>query len=111
MRIKLPIEVSNMSADDPRFVTSVAQTFNALALMLNGQISFIDNCKTSSVVVVFAAANKQQSVPHTLNKVPLGYIMIGSKAAAQIFDGTSGNTPQTLFVQSTVATTVRLLVF
>ena len=111
MRIKFPFEISNLKPDDKDFVNYTAQILNALVATVNGDISLVDNGRTSLVRVLFNIANTQQAIQHTLNKVPVGYIQVGAVAAAQLFNGTSANTSSILYVQSTVATTVTLLIF
>jgi hypothetical protein len=52
------------------------------------------------------------AVPHTLGKVPAGYIVCGQNAAGSVYDGSTANTPDTLYLKSDVASKAfRLIVF
>lgn len=74
MRFKLPINVTDQKPDSG-FVRFVAQVFGLIQTILNGQIGFIDNCKTSYVTVTFFNANVSQAIPHSLKQTPNGYIV------------------------------------
>ena len=111
MKLKLPISISNLKADDPNFVIFLSQIFQQLNTILNGDVGFTDNCKTDLVTVTFNAANKQQAIAHGLNQIPTGYFVVRSSAALQLYDGSTAWTPQALYVQSTVATKASLLIF
>lgn len=111
MKVGLPIDVSNLQSDDPEFTKYVSQLLSAIVTVINGEVDLTDNCKASFVTIAFNAANTPQAVTHTLNKIPRGYIQVGAKAAAQVYNGLLPNTKTILYVQSSIATTVSLLVF
>lgn len=111
MRVKLPIDISNLTVEDPQFISFLSQIINAMVTILNGDISFSDNFRGRIVNVVFNAANTQQAINHSLNKIPTGYLNIGSKAATQLYNGVTASTTQTIWLQSTAATTVNVLIF
>lgn len=111
MRIKLPIDASNLEPGSQEFVSFTSQIVNQILTVLNGEVSLIDNCKSQQILVVFNAANVEQAVPHGLGNIPKGYFQVGALAAAQVYNGLTKNTTQALYVRSSVATTVSLLVF
>lgn len=111
MKISLPIDTSNLKVDDPQYTSYTSQLFSAILQVLNGEITFNDNCKTTFLTVVFNSANVQQSLVHGLNKIPMGYILVGSKVATQLYDGTTPSSAQAIYLKSTVATTARVLIF
>jgi hypothetical protein len=86
VRIKPPLEVSNLEPSDPNFVNYVAQILNSIISVVNGEISFVDNFKGRILTVVFNTADLQQAVNHGLNKIPVGYLNLGSKAATVVYN-------------------------
>lgn len=78
---------------------------------LNGQLTFADNFRAQLITVIFTAANTEKQVLHTIKKVPTGYFNVGAMAATTVYDGVSSWTTSALYLKSSVATTVRLLVF
>lgn len=111
MRITVPIRLNNLETSDPAFMVYLSQLINQMQDILNGHIGFIDNCNTAIMKINFVSANTTQAFTHGLNRIPNGYILVGAGAATQIYDGTQANTTQTLYLQSTVATSVKILVF
>jgi hypothetical protein len=111
MKINLAIDLTKLGVDDETFQNNAAQIVNQIVSVINGQVSLTDNCATQLVSVTFQNANVQQAIAHRLGRIPQGYIQVGARAATQVYNGSSANTPQALYVQSTVATTVSLLIF
>ena len=111
MKIPRNFDVSNLKAGNEDFNRFVSEMIASIATVINGEISFTDNFKASIVNVTFGSANAQQAVKHSLGKVPIGFINIGSNASASLYRGTSPSTTQAIFLQSTVATSMTILVF
>lgn len=111
MRIKLPIDTSNLDPGSEQFVSFVSQVLNGILNILNGNVQFTDNCLSELITVTFNSANVQQAISHKLGRLPSGYILCGSRAATTLYDGASPSTTSSVFIQSTVATTVKILVF
>lgn len=111
MKLKVPYDISNFTYDDPEFIKNLSQTINALAQIINGRINFSENCQVRIASVTFNSANVQQAINHGLNKVPSGFIMIGSKAAVRVYNGTTPNSAQVMYLQADVATTANLMIF
>jgi hypothetical protein len=111
MKFKLPISLSNLDAASDDFVKYVSQAVDLFTTIINGEVDFRDNCKTTIAKITFSSADMEQAVEHSLGRIPYGYIMIGSLAATQIYNGVSQNTTKALYVRSSVATTVSFLIF
>ena len=112
MKIKVPYEVSNFeSTDAPGFLSTLARALNTVVQVINGRINFVENCQVKIVTVVFNAVNTQQAIQHGLNKIPTGFIMVGTRAAVRVYNGTNVNSSQTIYLQADVATTVTLMIF
>ena len=81
--------------------------------ILDGGISFQDNVDCAFVTFTsHAVAGTEFTVPHTLGKVPVGYIVYGQSGAGSVYDGVTTNTKTTLYLKSDVsAITFRLVVF
>lgn len=111
MKIPIPYDISNYSYADPDFVRNLANVMNAIGYIVNGKLTFSDNFDCILISCTFNKANTQQAFLHGLNRIPKGYIITGKQAAAQVYDGTNASTIQFIYLASTVATTVRMLIF
>ena len=111
MKVNFVIDASNLEPGSKEFVNLSSQALNQIVSVLNGEVSLVDNVKARLVSEVFSSADIEQAVPHGLGNIPLGYILVGSLAATQVYNGQTRNTTQALYVRSSVATTVTLLVF
>lgn len=109
MNVNLP-EVSNIETltELSRFMSVVVRSINSV---LSGRIGLVDNCETSVVTVTVVTANVDVPVNHTLKRMPNGYIMVGSSAAVTVYDGALPGNLEQLFIRSSGAGTVKLLVF
>lgn len=86
-----------------------SQGFNQLHDILEGNVEFDSNIKSQTVQIRFAQANVGQFVTHRLNRKGLRYIVVDKLAACDIYhDATRDNVSQ-IFLISTVATTVTLI--
>jgi len=79
--------------------------------LVNGSIDVVDNVNVSSVSVTFSGASTTVEVPHTLGRVPRGYLVAKLSTGITIFDGSGTNTDSLLYVQATGAGTATLLVY
>lgn len=109
MKLTAAADVSNVKGDDvQRFVTAFqTQVQDAV----NGNLTFGENIKAQIVSVDFTAANAQTQVSHTLGKVPGGYFLVGASAAMSLYNGTSANTTELLYIRSTAVGQASVLVF
>ena len=109
-KLKQQYNLSNLLTVDDliRFLSQITDEY---ATVVNGQLQFDQNLKTSTVDVRFTAANTQVSVPHGLARVPTGYIQAKSNVAARIYDGGSTNTDSVLYLKSDAIANVKVIVF
>ena len=98
---------------DKDLITSLSNWAMVLKSILDGGILIDDNVDASRVAVVsHATPGNEFSVSHGLGKVPLGYIVTGQESAGSVYDGTTANTNQTLYLKSDISSkTFKLLVF
>jgi hypothetical protein len=110
MKLKAPQTVSNVESwqDLQRFSD---QYFTATTDLLNGNLTFVDNIDVSIVTFNFLAANTTYQVTHTLERIPTGYLVIKKAASTDVYDGVGTNTGSAIFLRSTVATQVTVMVF
>ena len=101
-------DVSGLSGDS--FQTKVAEVLRELTSAVNGGLAFKENIQCNLVDVTFGA-NTNTQVEHGLGKAPTGYIVCKRSAACSVYDGTNPNTAKHLFVRSSAAASVKLLVF
>lgn len=83
-----------------------------LGNIINGGID-IDpkNLNMQFLAVKFVAANTEQKVPHTLNRIPTGYLVVRASAACSIYDGVSANSSTGIYLKSDALATVTLILF
>lgn len=98
---------------DRELITALSNWSMVLKSILDGGISIDDNVDASRVsVTTHATPGTEFSVSHLLGKVPIGYIITGQSAAGSVYDGTTTNTKETLYLKSDVSSkTFRILVF
>lgn len=109
MRLTTVQSISNLK-DAQELSRYLAPFVEDVTRILNGNVSLLDNVKGFLVDVVFSTVGTVQ-VRHTLKTIPSGYIVVKRSADVQVFDGSSENTDQFLYVQASAPGTVRLYVF
>ncbi len=87
-----------------RFLTQVTEAFN-------NKLSLSDSFDGKFLKDTFTTANVEVASIHGLGRVPIGYIVVGSTAATQVYDGASANTAQLLYLRASAASTVKVLVY
>lgn len=110
MRLSLPLDFSNVE-ELKDFIRYVSPALKDIIALVNGNLAFGENIKTSRVSATFDSANSTVAVSHGLNATPNGYIVVKANAGITVFDGSNANNATTLYVQATGAGTVGLLVF
>lgn len=109
MKLKSIQDIANVGSwEDLRRFT--AQFIRDISEVINGNITFGENITSQIIQVSFTGAQTIQ-VPHSLGRVPTGYLVIGRNANVNIFDGGPSSTTQTLSVQSSGAVNASILVF
>jgi hypothetical protein len=59
----------------------------------------------------FSSANQELGFKHGLNRVASNYIIVGKSANISVYDGSTKNDDQNIYVKGTGAGKVRLFVF
>ncbi len=110
MKLKVSQSVSNVDTFDDlkRFVD---QYLSSIRDVINGNVDLNDNMSVSFVTFTFQQANTNYQLAHTLGRIPTGYIPVKKNSSADIYDGAGTNTAKSIFLKSTVATTVTVMVF
>lgn len=110
MKIKTVVDLANTEGLEGlrRFT---AQAIKEIVDLLNGRIGLTDNCQTSLLSVVFLGATTDQGTMHSLGRIPTGYIVTSKTANIQIYNGTTTNTDTTLYLASSGAGTISVLLF
>lgn len=110
MKIQRAVSLSNLTTfEDLRKWSdfSLDQIFD----VLNGKVAFSDNIDANSVTASFSAAATDVQVAHGLNRGPIGYIVIRRSAAITIYDGSAAWTTDNIYIRSSGAGNITLLVF
>lgn len=108
MFIKSIQDLSNIK-DVDNVVRFYSQAIQAINQTVNGNLEFL-NMISAQLTFVFTGAN-EIGMAHGLSKIPSGYIDYGKSADIRIYDGTTPNTVDTIYLRSTGAGTIRVLVF
>lgn len=110
MKVKTTQDVSNVDSLED-LVRYTGKVFGDILTEFNGRVDFLDNCRTSLVSFTFTTANLEYSIPHTLSRVPQGYILVGASVAMSLYNGTSANTTSAIFLKSNAIGTASILIF
>jgi len=98
--------------DLPSLVRYTNMDLNQILAVINGNIDLVDNCSTYVIPVSFAKADFTYAFTHNLGRIPQGYIQISKSGNMAIFDGTTPNSTQQIFLQSSMAgSSGKVLVF
>lgn len=86
--VKVP-DLSNLGDFDSskRFI---GDTISQLVAQFNGNVDFGYNVRSFTVSFNFTAANTNFRIEHGLNRQPMGYILIKSNVAVNLYDGDGG---------------------
>jgi hypothetical protein len=93
------------------YKTASAQLLSDIVSKINGQLEFDKNLLSQTVEVAFTEADVEQVVNHSLNKLIYNYLPINKLVSCDIYDGGTGPTKNAIYLKSTVATTVTLVLF
>lgn len=90
------------SIEELRRFTTMA--IAAIIAQVNGRLDFVDNVRASGPLPVsFPIAGVTISVPHSLGRTPVGYIVLTQDVAGNVIlppEGTSNWNPTHIFVQA-----------
>lgn len=95
--------------DIPRYAS---MNFAAIGNALNGNVEFGANIRSSTTAVAFLAASTVVEVPHTLGRIPQGYIVIGQDAAGSILTSQLTNpwTASKIYLNASAAMNATLII-
>lgn len=98
---------------DKTLEVELLSAWNELARLLNGGIKFEDNFNAAIVSISdTGAANAENTVVHSLKRVPIGFIMINTNKGTTVYDSGTAWTTENIYVKfGTANCTVKLLVF
>lgn len=87
--------------------------FNRIVAILNRGISFTDNVDCVLITTTTSATpDAENTVAHTLGKIPSGYIVYSQDKAASLYLGTTAWTSSNIYLKSDVATVAfKIIVF
>lgn len=107
--IKTKSDLGNIKTleDIVRFVAIFAKD---IVDNINGRLEFDTNLKSDTVEVTFSTANAEKEISHGLGKVPTGYLVKRASAACSIYDGDTKNSATKIYLKSSAAATVRIIV-
>jgi hypothetical protein len=116
-RIELPAletqHYSQMRPFDFDLLRELIGHVNNLDAILNRGFSFMDNADAR--IVSFTSngvANTEETVAHTLGKVPTGFLVCNLDKAASIYSGPTAWTKTNIYLKSnTASTTASIIVF
>ncbi len=102
--------ISNMSGSDvPRYASI---NFGAIETVINGNVEFGPNIRSSVVEVIFPGAGQVIAVPHTLGRVPAGYLVAKQDAAGSVLTSelTNNWTASVIYLNASAAMTTTLII-
>lgn len=109
-RVVAQSDLSNIS-DEKQFMQYCSKLLSEIVSVINGKTDFDTNLSTQTVSVRFTNANTDLSIPHNLGRTGLKYFAVKKSAACDVYDGATTATKSTIYLRSTVATTVTLVLF
>lgn len=112
-KIKTPLTVSNVETWE-NLRRYCAQFFGEIVSTINGRLTFSENMDTYLTTATFGVSvgiTAAVQIPHTLNRVPTGYIVYKQSAALNVYDGGTANTDKNLYLKSGTTGTIGLIIF
>lgn len=109
-KIKTDYNFSNL--EEAKEIARFLNRFTSdLTDIVNGNLEFGSNIKSSVISINFTAANSDIGVDHGLGRVPTGYILVKSNAACSIYDGSALANAKTITLKSNAVANTKILVF
>jgi hypothetical protein len=107
MKPWMPFQIQSVTSwEELRRFSS--QGFQNLYQLMNGNIGFLDNinCQVQSVTLTTSPV----AINHTLNKVPIGYLVLNQNANASVYSATLVWSDKTIYLQSSASVYVKLAI-
>lgn len=110
IKINSPEPESNF---DRRLANELLSAWSELAGLLNGGLSLADNMRGEVLTVTDSgSANAENTISHTLKRVPTGFIVININKGGVVYDSGTAWTATALYLKCTVANaTIKVFVF
>lgn len=89
--------------------TSIA--LDEVATVVNGNLELISNVRSQVIELNNLPPLEDINVPHSLVKIPTGFIVIGSSAAVSVYNGSIGWTENAISIRVSVTCSIKILVF
>lgn len=109
-KIQTQAQIDDIKDPEERHTQS-AIIIGEIVSKVNGQLEFDKNLLTQTIEVVFTASNTEQKINHSLNKLVYNYFIVSKLAACDVYDGGTDPTSNAIYLKSTVATAVTLILF
>ena len=77
--------------------------------IINGNLEFDHNIASPTITVNFTTANRDQGIPHKLNKLGVNYLVAGQTVAGHVLRGKTSATLKTIYLQFTGVGQVTLI--
>jgi hypothetical protein len=110
MKLNLPVDLSNLTSQSD-FIRYTSQSIKQIISLINGKVAINDNLDAVIISATFNSANTSVAVPHTLGRVPQGYVPITRTSAMIVFNGSQENKSDVIYLQASASGTVNLLIF
>lgn len=103
-------DVSNVT-DPKEFMRFVSNIISDIVNVINGKLEFDQNIISQTVDVTFDAINTDQAISHNLNRNNLKYIVCKKDQVCSVFNGTTSNSNNTIYLQCDQTAKVSLILF
>lgn len=103
---------STISLVKPEELTRyITQFLNEVVQVVNGRLEFNANIRGNFRDVSFTAANTNKAVSHGLGRTPQGYIVTKLSANMVVYDGSSDNNEDTIYLRASAIGNATIFIF
>lgn len=105
-------------------ITELNKQLDQIMLCLNGRVAFVDgsisnqekseNLDGQFIVLTSNGADVETTIPHTLGRVPVGYIVVSQNKASSLYHASTDTawTNENIYLKSSIETTTyTILIF
>ena len=97
--------------DDSQVKRFTDQFCQNVVQVVNGKLDFASNFNAQTIQVNFTTINQTFGFPHSLGRIPVGYIRVGGSGGNGITDGNLPSTVDIIYLKATVVGVAKLLIF